>query len=226
MSKAIQQIPLNLKHIESQGREDFLVSDCNAQAAQVIDQWPRWANFSIIIQGAEACGKSHLLSIWAERSGAKLVSAEAFIAQGWTAYSEVKVLAIDGIDALIGEREAEQQLFHIYNHMKETGGHLLLASETVTKELDFVLPDLGSRLRSVPLYHIDQPDDALLAAILVKMFSDRNLRIGADVLNYVTPRIERSFGAARAFVDAADHRALATKRGITIPIAREVLLSE
>ena len=148
------------------------------------------------------------------------------MAQGWTALSETKALAIDGIDALIGDVDAERQLFHIYNHMKESDGHLLLASETVPKELRFSLPDLGSRLRSVPLYHIDQPDDALLTAILVKMFSDRNLRINADVLNYVTPRIERSFAAARAFVDAADQRALATKRGITIPIAREVLINE
>jgi chromosomal replication initiation ATPase DnaA len=85
------------------------------------------------------------------------------------------------------------------------------------------LPDLTSRLATVPVVTIGAPDDALLAALMVKLFADRQVRIGQDVPAYVLPRLERSFAAVRVAVDALDRAALSQGRPITVPLARETL---
>ena len=87
----------------------------------------------------------------------------------------------------------------------------------------FALPDLASRLRAAPSVAIREPDEQLLGALLVKLFNDRQIRVGADVLHYVLPRIERSFEAVRDLVDEADRRAMVEKRKISIPLMRDLL---
>ena len=67
------------------------------------------------------------------------------------------------------------------------------------------------------------PDDGLIGAVLVKIFSDRQLRVGDGVVDYLTKRMERSFDAAGRIADALDHAALAAGRNITVPLARQVL---
>jgi chromosomal replication initiation ATPase DnaA len=70
---------------------------------------------------------------------------------------------------------------------------------------------------------IGAPDDALLAAILAKLFHDRQVQVSADVISYLLSRIERSFAAARDIARKLDVAALGAKRPITVPLARRVL---
>ena len=85
------------------------------------------------------------------------------------------------------------------------------------------LPDLRSRLAASPAVGVGVPDDALIGAVLVKMFSDRQLQVNQDVITYLLARMERSFAAARRIVAVLDTKALAAKRRITIPFAAHVL---
>jgi chromosomal replication initiation ATPase DnaA len=85
------------------------------------------------------------------------------------------------------------------------------------------LPDLASRLAAMPAVAIAPPDDALLAAVLVKLFADRQLAIGADVVDYLVGRMERSFAAASAMVERLDRAALAERRAVTVPLVRKML---
>ena len=59
--------------------------------------------------------------------------------------------------------------------------------------------------------------------MLVKLFADRQLSVGAEVLTYILGRMERSFAAAHALVAALDRHALAARRRVTIPLARDVM---
>ena len=70
---------------------------------------------------------------------------------------------------------------------------------------------------------LNEPDDGLLAAIMVKLFADRQLSVSPEVIAYVITRIERTFDSARAIVGSLDREALSQRRPITIPLAREVL---
>src|SRR5690606_30240368 len=88
---------------------------------------------------------------------------------------------------------------------------------------EFALPDLASRLRAAPLAAIKPPDDMLLGSVLIKLFSDRQLPVGNEVISYILPRMERSFSAARDIVKAADQTALASRQKISVPLMRKVL---
>ena len=85
------------------------------------------------------------------------------------------------------------------------------------------LPDLKSRLGAAPNIRIDAPDETLIAAVMVKMFADQQMDVGAEVLTYLLNRMDRSFAAARLLVERLNNASLATRRGITVPLAREVL---
>ena len=121
------------------------------------------------------------------------------------------------------ERAAEEPLFHLYNLLAERGLHLLLLARAAPARWGIALPDLRSRLRAAPVAYLAPPNDALLAALLVKLFADRQLRVGEEVVACLISRLERSFAAAQCVVAALDQAALAGQRPITVPLAREVL---
>jgi chromosomal replication initiation ATPase DnaA len=121
------------------------------------------------------------------------------------------------------ERAPEVELLHLCNWCRERKTALLLLSRTAPGAWPFRLPDLASRIRSLPAIGISAPDDRLLGAVLIKHLADRGLRVAPGVIAYLLPRIERSFAAAAELVAALDRQALSAGTGVTIPLARRVL---
>jgi chromosomal replication initiation ATPase DnaA len=85
------------------------------------------------------------------------------------------------------------------------------------------LPDLSSRLAALPVVRIAAPDDALLEAVLVKLFADRQVAVAPDVIAYALRHMDRSFAAVRALVAKADAESLAGQRAVTVPLLRNLL---
>jgi len=216
MVKQAKQIPLELPHKPSFEMADFIVSASNEAAFAVVDSWPDWPHHAIALVGPAASGKTHLAKAWAKRAGAVEVSPADEI-QALPPGSNVLV---DGADA--ADRN-DDTLFHLFNWTKETGGHLLLTGRTAPNLWDAKLPDLRSRLATLPVSEIREPDDHLLMVLLVKLFSDRQLQVDLAVVDYIIRRIERSFTAAKDLVDAIDRDALADKRKITRSLAKACL---
>jgi len=215
------QIPLDLGHRETLGRDDFLVTPSNQDAVAWIDRWPDWQSHSLIVYGPSASGKSHLASVWAEKSKASYWDMAQDMEKKMSSLDSATI--IERADLLIGDEDAETCLFHLYNLAKEGGTNLLLTMTRSPAHLEFCIPDLASRLRASQAVAIESPDDALLSAIIVKLFSDRQVKISPEILRYILPRMDRSFLAARRLVDKADTLALANKKPISIPLMREVL---
>lgn len=117
----------------------------------------------------------------------------------------------------------EESLFHIYNDLASRDGHMLITSTVSPVEWPIKLADLASRVKAAPAAEIRQPEDDLIKAVMVKLFSDRQVRVESGVIDYVSKRMERSLDAARQFVEAADKAALVEKKAITLAIARRVL---
>ena len=117
----------------------------------------------------------------------------------------------------------EHAAFHLLNLAREHRFEILMTGRAPPGRWDISLPDLRSRLRSAALVSIEEPDDALLRAVLVKLFADRQLAVSPEVIEYVMPRMERSMAAAAWMVDALDKGALAEGKGITRPLAAKVL---
>lgn len=222
-----EQLPLDLAYRPAQGREDFLIAPSNQDAVAWLDRWPDWPAPALVIYGPPASGKSHLAAVWAAQSGAAFVdTADLSARPADEIAATARHLVLKNIDLWFGDRTAETTLFHLYNLMKEEGRSLLLTTRVAPGQASFVLPDLASRLRAAPVAAISAPDDALLGAVLVKMFADRQLQIGADILHYIMPRMERSFIAASDLVASVDKLALAEKRPISIPLIRRVLMAD
>ncbi len=219
-----QQIPLDFKGRTALGREDFLIGPGNQDAVNWIDLWPDWPAPVLVINGPAASGKSHLAAVWRDLTGAEMIKPEMLLSQTADELAQVgEYLVLDGIDPWLGEREAETTLFHLYNIFKEEQRTFLITTRMAPSHADFAIADLASRFRAAPLATIHAPDDMLLGSVLIKLFSDRQMAVGNDVIKYILPRMERSFTAARDIVEQADKLALSRKRGISVPLMREVL---
>lgn len=215
----MSQLPLDLGFRAALGRADFLLAPCNAAAVAWIDRWPDWPAPALALWGPAASGKTHLLEVWRTRSKAVAIApASLNSASVPQLLGGARAVAID--DARSADEEA---LLHLYNLLAERQGSLLLAAREPPARWTIGLADLRSRLLAAPAVAVEPPDDALLGAVLVKLFADRQLRISEEVIAYLLPRIERSFAAAQAIVAALDRAALAGQRGVTVPLARDVL---
>jgi len=210
-----QQLPFDLGHRTAFARDDFWVSSCNQDAVAWLDKYPDWPAPLLFIYGPRACGKTHLLKVWQNETGAATYDAAAID-------SLPRAVVIDGIDKLVGDAAREEALLHLYNIQKERGGHILAAAETPPRGWRFVLRDLESRLLAAPAVAVGSPDDELMAVVLTKLFSDRQIFVPQEVVQFLLPRLERSFAAMRDIVDEIDRRALAEKRKVTVPLVRDI----
>lgn len=214
------QLPLTFDHRPALSGEDFLVAECNAEAVAWIDRWPDWPSPALVIHGPAGCGKSHLAAVFGAATGARNLSAVDLRSDPPKAGTGAVI--IEDADSIL-EPELEAPLFHLYNRMAETGERLLLTGLQPPGRWTIGLADLRSRLNAATAVGIGAPDDALIQAVLVKLFADRQLTIDTDVIAFVLPRMERSFEAARRLVAAADQLALAEQRRITVPLIKRVL---
>ena len=225
LSKA-EQIPLDFPVRAAFAREDFMLGESNQDAVQWIDQWPEWPAPALFLTGPAASGKSHLAAVWQSKSKAATINPEELIKSDAEHLASLgQHIMIDGIDPWLGDREAETTLFHLYNIFKEEGRTMLLTGRAAPSHIDFAIADLASRLRAAPCTTIKSPDDTLLQNITVKMFADRQIQISEDILNYLTPRMERSFKFISDIVAKSDELALSKHRPITIPIIRDALIA-
>jgi len=213
------QLTFDLGFRAALGREDFMVGPGNADAVAWIDNWPDWPGPALVVHGPPGCGKSHLASVWRSRAGADDIDTAAKLKAALDQQSPRAGFVIEE-DAVAGE---DVGLFHLYNRLDECGGHMLLVSREPPARWNNRLPDLMSRLKSAPTAAIAAPDDAMIEAVLVKLFSDRQLQVGPEIIAYLVTRMERSFAAARRVVTAADDASLSQARAITIPLIREIL---
>ena len=208
----------------ARGRADFLVSGCNEAALRYLERWPNWPGRTLVLYGPEGCGKSHLVALWRERSGAAVIAGDALGDRDPLVLAQGGACAVALDDA---EHASERALLHLYNCCRESGASLLIvARATPAGSWPIALPDLASRLRAAPSVAIGLPDDALLAAVLVKQFADRQILVAPNVVDFAVRRMERSFAAAAALADRLDRLALAAQGPITLALARIALADQ
>ncbi len=218
----IQQLTFQLPPQPRLTRADFFVSDANATALAAIDGWRDWPQQKMLLIGPDGAGKSHLAQIWAEATGATLIQASSLATIDLAALAGQNSVGIEDAEAVAGQPEAETALFHLHNLLAPKGV-LLITANTPPRDWGVNLPDLTSRMQATALTRLDPPDDALLTAVLAKLFADRQLAILPNLIPYLITRMDRSIAAARALVAALDDRALSQHRPITRAMAVEIL---
>jgi chromosomal replication initiation ATPase DnaA len=202
------------------GAEDFLISASNEAAYAWIELWPNWPDQVLLLIGPRGAGKSHLGAIWAVLAKARVLPASALQAIDPHELATGEALLIEDADQI---GAAEAGLFHLLNLMRERGASLVLTARGSAATWGLQKADLLSRLRLAPSVELGAPDDALMRAVLVKLFVDRQLVVDTSLIDYAALRLDRSLDAARSFIAALDQEALSRGRRITRTMAADVL---
>lgn len=219
----MKQLTLPLKHAPAFDQKDFIVSSSNQEAYLWLLRWPEWPKHCLTVYGEKGCGKTHLSYIWQKKATAMYIDSSMF--NKMTVEDLMKgssCLVIDDAH-LTGD---DEKLFHIYNHIMNEKGGLLLLSETPPAHWNRPLPDLQSRLNGVPAVKIHSPDEELLIQVAQKRFADLQIKVEEDVICFLLKHIERSFESVHTWIDELNRSALIRGRSITIPLVREYLLKE
>lgn len=216
---APDQLTLALAHRPALARQDFLQGPSNQAAFDALTG-PGAPSLRLAISGPEGAGKTHLASIWGEMTGAVTLNTADLTDDHVAAMGEAPAVVLEQADDV--PRDGEALLFHALNLTKAEGTALLITGRTPPARWQIATPDLASRLQAMMHIVIQPPDDMLLSSILAKLFADRQLTVGKEVVKYIVRRMERSFAAAERTVDALDRMSLARKRPITRPLAIEM----
>lgn len=213
-----RQLPFDLPQLHAMGAADFVAAPSNAAALALIDAWPDWPGRMLAVHGPAGGGKTHLGHILAARARAA-DRATAHLA----APTALPDLPADPVLILDAPQLEETTFFHLLNRLRTEGGDLLILAREAPARWPVALPDLASRLKAIPAVEVAAPDDALLGAVLAKHFTDRQIAVAPEVIDYLLKQMERSFAAAAEIAGRLDRAALAEGRAITVPLAKRVL---
>ncbi len=226
-----RQLPLALRYPPDQRFETFVAADGGAAAAQVRALANGRGQESVYLVGAAGTGKTHLaLAACAEaeaqgRSAAYLapIFVGGRLRHALEGLHARTLVAVDGIDAVVGEREDERALFNFHNRVHDAGGRVLYTATRLPDALDWTLPDLRSRLSHCARVALSPLDDGDRREVLRRRAERRGLQMDAAAIDWLLRRVDRDLASLTALLDTLDRASLAAQRRITLPFLREVL---
>jgi DnaA family protein len=224
------QLPLGLRWPRRQRFEHFHAGANAAALAALqmlaVQPGAPW----VYLSGAAGCGKSHLLMAAchvAHETGRTVqylplkTLHEHFMALRGVAGSQL--IALDDIDALAGERDAEHALFDLYNRARAEGAALIFTAQAVPAQLNLSLPDLRSRLGACTQFTLKPLEDAERREVLKQQAALRGIELDDGVLDWLFARYARDLGALLDLLERLDQASLAAQRRITVPFLRGFL---
>lgn len=188
-------LPLDWPAAEAE--DSFIVTPSNEHAVRHIERPGTWPVAATLLVGPRKSGRSLLGRMFAQRSGGRFID-----------------------DA---DQRDERELFNAWNEAQGTRRPLLMIADAPPPLWQITLPDLASRMSATSVVEIGAPDEELIGALLEHLLARRGLPLSPDVIAYLVPRAPRSHATVIALADALDAASLARKRGVTVPLARDVL---
>jgi chromosomal replication initiation ATPase DnaA len=218
MQKSLKQYTLPLIQRPNFTSYSYFVSESNAPAYKLVEQWPNWPAKRYVVYGPTGYGKTHLGHILRDLTDGVFLQA-ALISQKTFENIQPKTCYI--VDD-IHEIQEPSQLFHFYNLIVENECAGVYLSNAAPGQYDMGLPDLNSRFRSLALIELPQPDEALCKAIIKKVFSDLQITVGEEVIDYMLGHMSRSLTDIHRSIQLMNQTSLEQKRKITIPFIKEL----
>ncbi|MGF1550585.1 MAG: chromosomal replication initiator DnaA [Sphingomonadaceae bacterium] len=196
----MSQLALPLDWPVADEESDFIVSPANSAAFEHLRHWATWPVMATILTGPRKSGRSLLGRIFARKTGGRLFD-----------------------DARAHD---EEMLFHAWNEAQAARRPLLVVADAPPPVWRPALPDLASRLAATPHVAIAEPDDALFEALILKCLADRGLSVSPDLAKFLVPRTQRSYLSVQRIIETLDRAALASRRPLSMAMARRVLAAE
>jgi len=215
----LDQILLDFGISESFDENDYYVSKSNYFAKNIIESWPKWEKKIVNLTGEKYSGKTHLSTIFKLKSNALYLHSTDIDNSTLKKIKLSNSIIIEDLDATFDEK----LLYSIFNLVEQDNKYLLLSSNKPIYTLTFSLPDLVSRLRNCIIAKIEQPDDDLIYAIILKSFSDRQIKLDNKIIDYIIKRIARSYSKMHEFIYKIDELSLKKRKSINFKIIKEII---
>ena len=219
-------LPLSFKTL--QNRENFILSESNKSAVKLIEKSKSWQiNTNInsipaaLIYGPSGCGKTHLSHIYQQSNHSLFLS--SIVSQNIRLAEKNKSFILD--DFIPGNNYPSETVMHFLNEVKYNSGSVLILSKKSAHEMDWGLPDLNSRLRSLVTCKIELPDDILLYTLLIKYADEKKIILNDKQCIYILDRVERNFETIIKVIDHLDRFSLETKKKITLNMIKNIITS-
>ncbi len=218
MSK-LNQALLKFELEQNFAYDDFFVSKCNYFAFNLIESWPNWEKNILNIYGEKYSGKSHLSEIFKKKNKAIIIKTDEINNEFFTKIRFHENIILDNLEYISDEKI----LYSIFNFAEQFNKYLIINSINPVNSNDYSLPDLKSRLKNCIYAKIDKPDDDMIFALILKHFSDRQIKIEKKIIEYITKRIERSYGKIFDFIYKVDQFSLMNKKPIDYKSIKKIL---
>ena len=215
----LNQTLLNFELEQNFAYDDYFVSKSNHFAFSLIESWPKWEKNILNIYGEKFSGKSHLSEIFKKKNKAIIIKKEEINEDFFNKIRFYENIILDNLDYLSNEKI----LYSIFNFVEQFNKYLIINSIRPINSIDFSLPDLRSRLNNCIFAKIDKPDDDMIFALVLKHFSDRQIKIEKKIIEYITKRIERSYGKILEFIYKVDQFSLINKKPIDYKSIKKIL---
>ena len=207
-----KQKVFKFKFEKNENFHDFYVNKTNVNAYNGIIENK---NKNILLIGPKKSGKTYLSDIWIQKNNAIKLNNN---------FNQIINNSYNIIIDNINKNYNEEELFHILNHCKFNNSKILITSNLEINEINFVLKDLISRLKTFTYLKINQPDDDMLTKILTKLFIKKQFVINSnEVFQYILKNANRSYLNIFNIVNKLDYLSLEKKRQLTIPLIKEIL---
>ena len=217
--KDLNQLLLNFKQNQNFNYNDFYVSKSNYYAFQLIEKWPKWEKNILNIYGEKYSGKTHLSNIFLNKNGGIKVEEKEINDEIFKKFKLYENIIIDNYNNKVDEK----LIYSIFNLADQDNKYLIINSINPINKIDFKLNDLKSRSKNCLFAQIENPDDELMFAIILKSFSDRQIQIDKKLIDFIIKRIDRSYGKIVDFIYKVDELSLIKKKAINLKTIKEIL---
>ena len=215
----LNQLLLKFDLKQNYMNEDFYVNKSNFFAFSLVEKWPRWEKNILNVYGEKYCGKTHLSNIFKKKHKAFKMQANEFSQESLKEFKVFENLILDDFD----ENVDEKLMYTLFNVADQDNKFILINSLVPINQLKFKLEDFVSRSKNCIFAKIENPDDELMFAILLKNFSDRQINIEKKLIDFIIKHIDRSYGKIYEFIYKLDEISLKKKKSIDFKIIKEAL---
>ena len=199
--------------------EDYYVSSSNQEAYDFINNWPKWIKRIVNIYGPQGSGKTHLVSILAKKTPILKIKSEEVNDKIFFNFKTKEALVLEDINTKI----SENLLFSIWNQALQDNKYLIFTSTQPISLFNFKLKDLQSRSKDIITLGLKLPSDDLISVILAKNFSDKQIKVEKNHIDYIIKRIDRSYEKISQFVLTLDKYSLEKGGSLSLKMIKEVL---
>tara|TARA_Y100001936_G_C16016343_1_gene636696 strand:+ start:603 stop:1283 length:681 start_codon:yes stop_codon:yes gene_type:complete len=217
------QLTIDMPKRTALNREDFLVNDRNKSAVEFIDNFYKKPIKLGILIGPKGCGKTHLVNVLCNSlKGIDWSFLSSENKDIYNIFNKNDVIIIEDINNF-NSKQKEEFLFHSINLSREFNKSLLLTSSLKVSKLNFKTLDLVSRLEAMNTAFIEEPDDTLMEALIIKLFNDRQLLVKPSTVNFLMQRIERSYLGISEIIELIDKVSLSQKKSVSVKLIKTLI---